>query len=146
MARIEMKVLAFVLLLLPLFQLANANAFERTFYPDQAYTGHVYAAIKVVPVHTMLSDPSRIGTKVNCSGKVVWGPNVGIFRKDLRVAAGLGWEASYLAVKFEKKKRDRVPLTVTAEIENQYFKIESIDFKYGNPDKIYAVVSASWGR
>lgn len=146
MGRIEMKLLAVLLFPLTLFQLTNANAFERTFYPEQAYTGPVYAAIKVVPVHTMLSDPSRIGTKVNCSGKVVWGPNVGIFRKDLRVAAGVGWEASYLAVKFEKKKKDRVPLTVAAAVESQYFKIESIDFKYGKPDRIYTVTSASWRR
>jgi len=146
MGRIEMKLLAFVLFLLTLFQLTNANAYERTFDPDRTYQGPVYVAIKVVSIHTMITDPSRIGTKVNCSGKVVWGPYLGTFRKDLKVAAGSGWKASYLAVKFEKKKRDRVPLTVTAEVESQYFKIESIDFKYGKPDKIYTVTSASWGR
>lgn len=146
MLRIEVKLLVLALFLLTFFQVTNANSYENTFYPEEAYTGPVYMAIKVVSVHTMITDPLRIGTKVNCSGKVVWGPYVGTFRKDLRVAAGLGWEASYLAVKFEKKKRDRVPLTVIAEIDSQYFKIESIDFKYGKPDKRYTDTSASWRR
>lgn len=146
MLRIELKLLVLVLFLLTFFQVTNANSYDKTFYPEQAYTGPVYVAIKIVSVSTMITDPLRIGTKVNCSGKVVWGPNVGIFRKDLRVAAGLGWQASYLAVTFEKKKRDRVPLTVSGGIDSQYFKIESIDFKYGKPDKIYTVTSASWGR
>ncbi len=144
MSRIEIKLLAFVLFLLTLFQLTNANAYERTFYPDETYKGPVYVVIKVASAGTMITDPLRIGTKVNCFGKVVWGPHVGTFRKDLRVAAGLGWKASYLAVKFEKKKRDRIPLTVTAEIERQDFKIELIDFKYGRPDQTYTVISASW--
>ena len=146
MLRIAVKLLVPVLFLLTFFQVTNANSYDKTFYPEEPYTGPVYVAIKIVSVHTMITDPLRIGTKVNCSGKVVWGPNVGIFKKDLRVAAGSGWEASYLAVKFKKKMRDRVPLTVTAEIDSQYFKIESIDFRYGKPDKKYTNTSASWRR
>jgi len=116
---------------------------EQTSVFPMDYTGPVYVVIKLSPEFIRIVNPLLRG-KISVKGRILWGPHEGIF--DIRTDE-IGREAGRLykpvAVKFEKKKKDQVPLTV---IVDGHKKAE-ITFHTGIPDKEkYVVGNAKWKR
>jgi hypothetical protein len=86
------------------------SAAQRTFTPPMQYTGDMYVLVK--------SSGKQEGGAVaiapfhNCSFKIIWGPWE---TKAVEPMSGIGkvkWMSHTLAIKFRKKQKDQVPLTV----------------------------------
>lgn len=99
MSKSILKLLLSILFVLVNFQILIAE--EKTFTPPKDYKGDMYVVIKVV----------GYGGYEECSEiKIVWGP----WETEPLSAVSSARSLKPLAIRFEKKKRDQVPLTVIA--------------------------------
>lgn len=108
--------------------LSYVAAAEKTFTPLMDYKGDMYVVIKVVG-YAGYEECSEI--------KVVWGP----WETEPLSAIRSARSGKPLAIMFEKKKRDQVPLTVIANCST------SIELMTGKPDRgKYEVIKPNWRR
>ncbi|MBU1182095.1 MAG: hypothetical protein KKF00_08040 [Proteobacteria bacterium] len=115
-------------ILLVLVSFSYVVAAEKTFTPAKDYKGDMYVVIKA---------GGAVGYEECSRIKVIWGP----WETEPVSAIQSARSLKPLAIKFEKNKKDQVPLTVIANCS------ASIELNSGKPDsRSYEVIEPRWGR
>jgi len=109
------------------FVASNAIAAEKTFNPRQDYKGEMFVSIVV--------NPGQFPCEPGSSAKIIWGPwqteEVKLHQSKPR------------AIRFEKKKKDNVPLTVIVSSCEE----ARIDLGYGEPEQgKYLIEKPDWKK
>lgn len=126
MSKSILKPLLSVLFVLVNFQIIMAE--ERTYTPPKDYKGDMYVVIKMDEPH---------GYEECSEIKIVWGP----WETESISAISGARSLKPLAIKFEKKKRDHIPLTVIANCP------ASIELLTGEPDRRnYKIKRPNWRK
>jgi hypothetical protein len=117
-----------IILVLVLVSFSYVVAAEMTFTPQRDYKGDMYVVIKTA---------GYVGYEECSEIKVIWGP----WETEPVSAIKSARTKKPFAIKFKKKERDQIPLTVVTNCP------ASIELKHGNPDsRSYDVTEPRWRR
>lgn len=115
-------------ILLVLVSFSYVVAAEKTFTPAKDYKGDMYVIIKA---------GGSVGYEECSRIKVIWGT----WETEPVSAIQSARSLKPLAIKFEKNKKDQVPLTVIANCP------ASVELRMGKPDsRSYEVIEPRWRR